>query len=81
MQHFGMRSRTGWLRVKIMCHDRVTGLPWDCLSSELVHLKYKAQPFGLVQGRIHINITLTCFRPNRDDQDIDEQTYLDERTY
>jgi hypothetical protein len=34
MQHSGERSKTGWLRIRIMCQTGATCLPPNCCFSE-----------------------------------------------
>ena len=35
MQHYGVRAKTGWPVIRIMCRSGATCLPVDCYSSEL----------------------------------------------
>ena len=35
MQYQGVRAKTGWLKIMIMCPSGVTCLPADCYFSEL----------------------------------------------
>ena len=34
MQHKGVRAKTGWLGIRIMCPSRASCLPTDCCFSE-----------------------------------------------
>jgi hypothetical protein len=38
-QHYGERTYTGWLGIRIMCQSGATGLPADCCFSELTLYK------------------------------------------
>ena len=49
MQHWDVRSKTGWLRIRVMCWSGATCLPADCCFSELV-LKNSTKCAGLIQS-------------------------------
>jgi hypothetical protein len=35
MQHWGVRTKTGWLKIRMMCPIGGTYIPTDCCFSEL----------------------------------------------
>ena len=62
-QHYGVRAKTGWLGIRIMCPSGATCLPADCCFSELQHYKNQTQHVGLEQnGLIIISLNVTCSR-------------------
>jgi len=56
----GVRAKTGWLGIKIMCPSAVTYLPANCCFSELALMKIRPSVLVMYKVDVIISLNVTC---------------------